>query len=46
MLKSLKNYKIYNFCPFLAIFGRFSIFDNFFVNFGKKILKTGQMSCK
>jgi len=32
------------FCSFLAIFDRFSIFANFFVIIGKIVLKRNQMS--
>ena len=41
---SSKITKFGNFHSFLAIFDRFLIFANFFVIFGKKILKRGQMS--
>ena len=41
---SSKITKFGNFHSFLAIFDRFLIFANFFVIFGKKFLKRGQMS--
>ena len=41
---SSKITKFGNFHSFLAIFDRFLIFANFFVIFGKKILKRGQIN--